>query len=490
VWHVVAFALIVGSRLPFDFDIDWIEGTSLYQAHRLLTHQPLYTNAATSGFLPCPYPPLYFAVVALVAKLSGGVSYAAGRGVSAFSLVLALATMALALYRHVRRRGVDALVAGVLALGAAALALSSNTTIGAFYDIARPDSLQAAFILGATVVATGMRESSTWRSATVGALGMALALYTKQTSIFAAVALGVGLALERRSLAVTYFAALLVVGGVAFVWLQQATSGSFATWLFATRRHLIIWAKVPEGGERAVVWLPYLALAAVAAIAFWRWLTPRARTWLLVALASVPPALLGYAKAWGFVNNFVPLLVVAAPAATIVFADLVTAREETAKLRTTMLVLAQANILLARMYVGDFFRPRSQTREVARALVRDVAELPGDVLCPINPFLPVLAKHSDGQAPLLTYLDASHSEVFGVVADGYPAYVAKRKPRWILLTEHDEERGLRGLLGADYVFRRELPSPAMGEVVLLFASPNHLYERRPEAMTHPETARR
>jgi len=480
---VIAFALMVGSRLPFDFDIDWIEGTSLYQAHRILSHQPLYTHAPEAGYVPAPYPPFYFFVIALVGKLVGGLSYAVGRGVSSGSLILALGAMAAALYAHLRKRGAEPLLGSVIAFGAVGITLSSNTSIGCFYDIARPDSLQAALLLIATVAATGGLRAAAPRAghAVAGALWMTLALYTKQTSIFAAVALGVGLALEGRRLAAVYFAALGTASGLTLAWLQHATGGSFVTWLFATRHHLVIWPKVSDGTERAIVWLPYLALAAVVTVAQWRLVSARARTWLLVALATLPPGLLGYAKAWGFVNNFVPLLVLAAPAATIVIADLVTTEAATTRLRCMMLALAQASILLARGYVGDFFRPLVSSRETARALIHEVASLQGDVLCPIDPFLPVLAGHSEAQAPLLTYLDASHSEVFGVVADGYRQYVAERKPRWILLTEHDEERGLRGLIASDYVFRRELPSPKPNDIVLLFASPNHLYERRAEA---------
>jgi hypothetical protein len=475
-WHVGALALIAGSRLVFPFDIEWLEGTSLYQVHRLLHGQPLYTAGAEQGFVPMPYPPVYFAVVAGVSWVLGGVSHAVGRGVSIVSLMAALAVAAAQVRAAARAR--EPRLASVVALGALALAICGYPMVGAFFDIARPDSLLTAFVVLGVVAAAV--DTPRPRHAIASAVLLGLAIWTKQIAVFSAAGVGAGWLLRgERRLGAIYAATLAFGCGAGFAAAQHVTGGSFSIWLFGMRNHGIEWPRSIDAVERLALWVPFLFVALGVAAAAWRHVTGPTRVWLATVLATIPGAIVAYIKAYGFVNNYVPVLVLAGPAATWVALDLIRARPEGERWRLLQLAVGvQAAFLLARVYVGDPFRPTLAAQRAARSLIDEVAGLQGDVLCPVNPFLPIAAGRPEPQAPLISFLDAVHSEVYALTPGEYVRFVSQRKPRYLLLTGREQDREFLDLLASDYEHVRDLEGPHENDVVLMSSVANRLYVRR------------
>src|ERR1700744_3441486 len=78
-----AYLYIALSRLTYPFALEWLEGNSLVEVHRILAGQTLYP-APAAGYVPDGYPPLYFAVSAAAARVFG-VSYLPLRLVSLLS---------------------------------------------------------------------------------------------------------------------------------------------------------------------------------------------------------------------------------------------------------------------------------------------------------------------------------------------------------------------------------------------------------------------
>jgi hypothetical protein len=476
VWHLGALGLIVQSRLVFPFDVDWLEGTSLYQAHRLLHGQTLYTAGPENGFVPTPYPPVYFAVVAGIGWAFGGVSHAVARAVSIGSLMGALVVAAAQI--RGRARASDPRLAPIVALGSLALAICGCPVVGAFFDIARPDSLMTAFIvLGVAAAAVDVPRP---RHAIASAVLLGLAIWTKQLAVFSAVGVLVGWWLRRERRLAAIYAATLVAGcGAAFAAAQRVSDGSFAVWLFAMGHHGIEWFRLGDALGRLVLWVPFLLMAFVAAALTWRTMAGPTRVWAAAAVLTIPGAILAYVKVYGFVNNYVPVLVLAGPATTLIALDLVQARPEETRARVLRIGIAvQAAFLLGRMYLGDFFRPTPEARGAAHSFLAEVAGLDGDVLCPIDPFLPLAAGHPAPQAPLLSFLDAGHSSAYGIAPGDYARYVSQRKPRYLLLTGHDQEREILDLVPGDYEHLRDLYAPRENDVILMSSIPNRLYVRR------------
>ena len=76
---IVAYLFVALSRLDYPFALEWLEGNSLVEVHRILAGQPLYP-APTAGYVPDGYPPLYFAVSAAAARVLGRLVPAAAAG--------------------------------------------------------------------------------------------------------------------------------------------------------------------------------------------------------------------------------------------------------------------------------------------------------------------------------------------------------------------------------------------------------------------------
>lgn len=224
VLHAMAIALggvvavlsswVVIARLTHPVDAEWMTGTIREGVERVRDGKPLYV-APSAGFLPFVYPPLYFWISALVARVlptalacklvSITAAFGAGWGIhriahalgaksrwSRLAMVLFVATYPLTLF---------------------------------FYDLERVDALYAAMItIGLALLLT--REGAAW-TALAGAL-LGGSFFAKQAGLFpfAAVVLALFVAGERRRAGVVAGAGGLVLVAI-FAWLESSTSGMF-----------------------------------------------------------------------------------------------------------------------------------------------------------------------------------------------------------------------------------------------------------------------
>src|ERR1700749_955101 len=133
-----AYLYIALSRLTYPFALEWLEGNSLVEVHRIVTGQPLYP-APTAGYVPDGYSPLYFAVSAGVARVLGG-SYLSLRLVSLLSSLACFALLA-----RLVQRETGSLAAGA---GAAGLFAATYFATGTWFDVGRVDSLLLALTIG------------------------------------------------------------------------------------------------------------------------------------------------------------------------------------------------------------------------------------------------------------------------------------------------------------------------------------------------------
>src|SRR5262245_34390996 len=81
IWVMGMFAWVVARRIAYPYDLEWMESGMLCHALRLYEGQPIYA-APSVDFIPHLYTPLYPAVVALLARVTGDVGYLLGRAVS------------------------------------------------------------------------------------------------------------------------------------------------------------------------------------------------------------------------------------------------------------------------------------------------------------------------------------------------------------------------------------------------------------------------
>ena len=209
-------------RIPFPFELEWMEGATLVHVQRLASGEALYVRPSLE-FVPFAYPPLYY-VVCVPFTWVFGPGFVALRIVSLLSTLAALGAVFVLVRRHAG--GVAAAVAsGTLA---AAYALSD-----AWLDLGRVDALYLALMAATWCVISTARTPRQWVAAGVLAW---LAFLTKQPALLSLAPLGVYLLMTDRRAALWFGvpAAVLCAGSVA--WLVWVTDGWYAYYVFELPR--------------------------------------------------------------------------------------------------------------------------------------------------------------------------------------------------------------------------------------------------------------
>ena len=216
---VAVYLYVAARRLGYPFELEWLEGGEVEIVNRVVHGQGIYV-APTFHYVPYPYPPLFVWVSAAFAKVLG-VGFVAPRLVS---FLASLGVMAL--LWHIVRRETGDTVAGLVAAGLFAATYQAS---GAYFDLARVDSLFLVLLLAAIALA---RRARTWRGGAAVGLLLFLAFFTKQSALIAAVPTLLYLVVSRRRVglagAVT-LAALLVVSTAV---LDHATHGWYDYYVF------------------------------------------------------------------------------------------------------------------------------------------------------------------------------------------------------------------------------------------------------------------
>jgi hypothetical protein len=368
-----AYLFIALSRLNYPFTLEWLEGNSLVEVHRILAGQPLYP-APTAGYVPDGYPPLYFAVSAAVARVLG-LSYLPPRLVS---LVSSLACLAL-LARLVQRE-TGSIAAGTGAAGVFAATYFATDT---WLDVGRVDSLFLALSIGGLYAARHMRGP---RGAVAAGMLLAAAALTKQTGLVEGVAV-VLLAGPRRRLACVAALAEVTVLGISTLVLALTTGGWYVCYVFE-----LMGEHALNDGGFGWFWTALLSTMGIAACAAALAGVRRVPAVLLAgctALAAEGCAALVHSG--GGINDMLPAYL-----AVALLAGLALGGSSTRWVTTTsgVLVFAQSVILLAGCHPSQAI-PASADRAVGERLTAGLRAFGGTVAVPADPGLSLAA----GMAP-------------------------------------------------------------------------------------------
>ncbi len=404
-WFVVLLLYVFARRFVYPYDLEWMEGGMLAHALRLADGQPIYAPPSVD-FIPYLYTPGYPFVVFALGKLFG-IGYKLGRFVS----LAGFFAVALFGYVYARREG------GARAAAACAMAIvfAAFVPTGAFYDLARPDSLFMGLVTAGLIVGWWKRQS--WVGGVVAALILVAAFFVKQTAAPFMIAFGVALLLAAPRTAVVYGATLAVVGLPALWLANRASDGWFWTYISVLHR------KHDFFPARAYLGTPgRLALILGPAILLVPWALARRRSPGLVyatfiALAGIAAACTSFGTQWAFTNAFMPGVMLPAIAIGVAAGRLVDdTREPPPRLRPAAVYLLLALSLLtapggllpvaARVlpeswglnalrnptgYDPRLFIPTARDRAAGDALVAKLRATDGEVLIPFHPFYGHLA---------------------------------------------------------------------------------------------------
>ena len=407
-------AVTIARRLLYPYDLEWAEGSMLTHVLRILDGKPLYAPPSID-FIAHPYPPLYPWLLALFARVAG-VGYWQARLVSTLSFAGALTVG----WRFLRREGASRSIATT----AMAIVVAAYAPLGAWFDLARVDSL--LLLLTSAGLTLGWQRRHSHLGVAASALLLAAALFTKQTAAPLVLALAIALAITSPRRLPTFVLTLALVGLPSLWWLQHASDGWF--WFYVVRmkqsQGVDLRTLVSAPGRVAVLVLPGL-LAVGWALLVDRPRPPTLGYVALVAAVAVVISALGRATPAGFVNAYIPGVYFVALATGIAVTRLVARERATAAhwLLTATVILAPAvipwlgGVLLPSRLVHQPLGydvaplvPSAVERARADALLARMRATGGELLIPDHPYYARLA----GKQPMLSEMgltDLLHVDV-------------------------------------------------------------------------------
>jgi len=380
---LAVFAYVTLSRIGYPYELEWMEGGVLDHVTRVAEGKPLYVPPSVD-FTPFIYTPLYYAVCApLVSVL--------GPGFLPLRLVSLLAAVAVfwLIYGLVSREG-GSRFAGLVAAG---LFVATFRRGGAWFDVARVDSLFLAFLMGALYLAR--RHRSLAGAAAAGAL-LGLSFLTKQVAVSIAAPVVLWLLVMRIRSAAAFLAAASAVVVPSVMLLQSTSEGWFGYYTFELpAKHAWV--------DSALVsfWTADLAgaipIAALLAVAYFlrsgpargdRWF------WLSLLAGAIGGSYLARLHSGGYDNVLLPAYAAVAVVAGLGLASLL--RRDGGRSGGGMARELAILVLVAGQFALLAYDPRKQIpsaadREAGQGVVTRLRNTVGDVYVPFHGYLAALA---------------------------------------------------------------------------------------------------
>ncbi|TVQ90409.1 MAG: hypothetical protein EA397_12540 [Deltaproteobacteria bacterium] len=277
---VLAMALLgtlgwaVSLRLPYPYDLEWMEGGMLAHAWRLQRGLPLYPEPGPD-WIPYIYPPGYPALLALSGS---ALSAPVARALSLFGAVLTACSIGWILMRQ-------APAPHRIALGifTPLLFLGTWSDTGTFLDLARPDALALGLLTAGLAASLEPNRWGPW----IGGLLLAASFFVKQPALafVPAIALGLWARHGRARDALHLTLAALVPAAIGTAILHGVSGGTYLRYLLAVP------ASHPLVGARAFPGTPWelggALPAALLILALWAlWPRPGTRRWIIALAVS------------------------------------------------------------------------------------------------------------------------------------------------------------------------------------------------------------
>jgi len=232
--YLAIYVAVACARMAYPYELEWFKGTSVDLVRRILSGQSIYV-APSIDFIPHLYAPLYFYFGAALSRILGVgflplrlISFASSLG--CFAAIFALV-----------RRETSCAPCALLAAGSFAACYRLS---GAWYDIARVDSLSLLFLLAAILLFRS--RPIVVAAAAAGLLGV-LAFFAKQNVLPMLAALSLYGLLAARGVARVALPVTLAVGAILGTALfDHATGRWFSYYVFeipgqGTLPHSIRW---------------------------------------------------------------------------------------------------------------------------------------------------------------------------------------------------------------------------------------------------------
>jgi hypothetical protein len=426
-------ARLFAARATFPLDLEWMEGGTLVHAQRVAEGKPLYVKPSVD-FIPFLYTPLYYGVLAALSKVIP-LGYGLARAVSLIAFGGALALLVAAAVRGAGPERLAQSLAALVGLAGAGAVAAGFEFSGAFYDLARADSLLLLLEAAALVLVLWGRG---WPSAAAAGVVMGLAFLTKQTGPVVGIGIGLGLLVLNWRRGLVYGAVSGVLMGLGLLYLVKSSGGWVWTYIFKLHqshpfRYDTLSTTPPLMWNHLWPTLVALGLATLGLVLTRQW---RRSDWVLwgATLAGIGSGVLGFATMWAWPNAFIPAVYFPLFAATVFSARLIVHARTAAKPAVAALAVACALALgLQGAKVGkpNFAArmPAAADRAAAARFLAKLRSLPGDGFIPFHPYYSVLAK----KRPFVHRMGVMDVRDSLGRPDGLDQAVDSRRFPWIIL---------------------------------------------------------
>ena len=397
------------ARFSYPFDLEWMEGGLLTHAQRIADGNGIYTEPSVD-FIPYLYTPLYPGLLAALGQ-PFGISYQLGRAISIASVLAIFALFAWTLSRECEDEHRAPWISGAILAGG--LVAATYPWVEGWYDIVRADSLFLAMALWGVHLARSMSQRDQGRRGHVavalsGAV-LAFTFFCKQTGIFF-VAIGGCIVLASNWRRVPAYIAGAGFIGLGGTWIfNRATDGWFWTYIYEVHQAhdynmkrfwdsfgFILW-KFP-----ALTTVVALTLLAVVITSIAKSRVPvSSRAFLMWSFAfavSVVVGAVSWATQWAHFNAYIPAMTTGALAAGAALPALCAcvAAWTTNRPWLTLPIAGTAALALAIQLMVAWWNPKEfipTSKDVTngRALISELARVPGKVYMPYHPWYPSLA---------------------------------------------------------------------------------------------------
>ncbi len=384
--YIVVYLVLVFFRIQYPFELEWTEGGSLHQVTRILSGQKLYVSPSLE-FVPFIYTPLYFYISAFISKIIGG-------GFIPLRLVSFIASLGcfLIIFLIVKQETKS----NFFAILASCLFSATFQISGAFFDIARVDSLFLFFLLTALYLIK-FKDSS--KAYILVGVFISLSFLTKQTALFLAAPITLYCILTNWRRSFLFIGTICVIVGASTLILDYIHHGWYSYFVFElpvqhsvnTQMLILFWI------ADLINPLPIALIASIFYI-YTQFSKSNKKNWLFYSIITIGVLGLSWMarlNRGGYPNALLPAYAII----SILFGLAAhTAFQFIQPVSKGKQKLAEMSIYL--VCIGQFFMlfynplqhiPTHDDLEAGRKLVNTIQQIKGDVLVPCHAYLPVLA---------------------------------------------------------------------------------------------------
>jgi len=420
---IVLYVVLVLFRIRYPFELEWMEGGSVDHVCRILAGEKLYVSPSLE-FVPFIYPPLYYYISALAWLLTGG-------GFLPLRLVSFVASLGcfVVIFQFVKREA-RSTFSGILA---ASLFAATFRISGAWFDLARVDSLFLLFLLLGFYF---VRFKKSWKSYVIAGLFIGLSFLTKQAAFVIAIPIIVYCILLNWRASIAFVGTVVLIIGISTIALDYIHDGWYSYYVFAlpsqhpliARMFVNFWTKdlIAPLAIACVMSMFYMFSQVLSSTKEGQHFdlfrnaipdeAPRSGAdayaarlngffYLFMAVGMIGGAWLSRLHSGGYANVLFPAYAVIC----ILFGmgtHRILERIQVASIHERKFVEAFVYLVCIMQFAGLAYNPHwliptEKDLEAGREFVKTMAEMKGEVFVPFHAYLPTLAgksSHAQGMA--------------------------------------------------------------------------------------------